>query len=1142
MKFNLTLETEKNSNTVGKLPHNRIAGNKEGGSSFLKNLKKGQQVTGTVLEVTDQIILKLCGQKVSTTKEVLPNAVPGDEKIFEVTKVTGNTIELMLAGEDEAKGRPNAIVQLEKDKDNFLTLYEKKLQDAKKEKDVNHIKSNLEEAARRLTEHDYQQLEEEGFAVDKLSVEELCLELSRAKAEQIKREKPIYRIQTEATKQQIAARLTAENLPVTEEAVQKVAAAMNFGKAAQQMEDKVVKTLIANDFEPTIANIYKACYSGKVKGEELAQRLTQKAWEELRPQVEEVITEAGYPVNQENLEDAKWLIENRLPLTKHTFAYKKELEIIKTDLTKEQLLDRIMTAMKNGTAPLEASLHSDPEFSYEKLMEDIHSITQDTLVQAVRAQEKLTIDNLVFLGGKNAASDMDNSEIDTSGVTDAGKEFEAARKVRESVGASDNDDGNRNTEGKESQPERARKAAESRYTLEEIKAHRQLEEIRLKMTKEATVKLEKMGISIPTEPLEKVVDALRELEDRYYRELLEASNVEPSENNMQILRETSQSVLQLQQTPVYVLGTTLFENRTITIPEILSEGNKLQVKLIQAGEAYEPLMTAPNKEYGDSIQKAFGNMESLLSELAIENTKANQRAVRILGYNGIEINKENIAKVKSYDLEVVTMIHGLHPAVTVKMIREGHDPLDMPIRELNQTIDRMREEQGITSDEKFSTYLRKLEKSDGITPEERKAYIGIYRLLHQVEKSDGAALGAVLKAGQEVTLEHLLTAVRTHRKGGMDVAVDDAFGMLQEVSYDGETITDQLAYMKQLLKQMKDSLSPGKLKNIPEMPTQAEEGQEPSTTDSTQAFSVEPEVWSKVKDISAEKLFELLSQTESLPSKENEIYAEKVREFREICKNADPAIRFLNEFEIPCNSSNIRMAEHILSNNDSGVKKLFYIKNKENSKNSENILKKTADLTDTLIDKNSMQKAYEEFEQKAQAALEQVMGDEIIDSRKLAERKSIAQQMTFLKTLADKEFYRIPIETEHGVTNMNLTIVRGSGNTGKVNVTAWSDKIGKVKAELSLKDEKLNGYISCNDREALEALQRSSDRIEQLAKEDGLTIQKLDYILQKKDGDGAFYPYSGEEEKSSTAGADSERKLYRLAKALVLTVQAAEGR
>ena len=140
----------------------------------------------------------------------------------------------------------------------------------------------------------------------------------------------------------------------------------------------------------------------------------------------------------------------------------------------------------------------------------------------------------------------------------------------------------------------------------------------------------------------------------------------------------------------------------------------------------------------------------------------------------------------------------------------------------------MREEQGITSDEKFSTYLRKLEKTDGITPEERKAYIGIYRLLHQVEKSDGAALGAVLKAGQEVTLEHLLTAVRTHRKGGMDAAVDDAFGMLQEVSYDGETITDQLADMKQLLKQMKDFLSPGKLKNIPEMPTQAEEGQEPS--------------------------------------------------------------------------------------------------------------------------------------------------------------------------------------------------------------------------------------------------------------------------------------------------------------------------
>ncbi len=1195
MKFNLSLETEKNTNAAGRLAYNRIEGDKETGLSFRK---KGQQITGTVIAVTDQVVLDLCGQKVSTSKEILPNVVPGDEKTFEVTKVTGNIIELMLIGEDVGKGRPSAVtlMQLDKDKDNFLTLYEKKAQYAEKEKDVDHIKKNLEEVALKLTEQDYERLEEEGFAVDKLSVEELCLELNRTKAEQIRRENPIYRIQTEASKQQIAARLAAENLPVTEESIQKVASALNFGKAAQRIDDKAVKTLIANDSEPTIANLYKACYSGEIKGQEPARRLTAKAWEELKPQVEEVIAEAGYPVNEENLEEAKWLIENRLPLTKQTFAYKKELEAIKTDLTKEQLFDWVMTAMKNGTAPLEASLHSNPEFSYGKLMGEIHSISQDTLSQAVQNQEELTIKNLAFLAGRvgktgetektvktgeNSADNIcqsaagtsakaDVSEgMETSGEADVSRKGEetfdkadvsrkreetfgkenVSRKGEETSGKADisvwTDDSegtgsgkelevpravgeknevfneeNTETEGKEI--ETSPEAAKREYAIDEIKAHRQLEEIRLKMTKEAAARLDKMGVSVRTEPLEKVVDALRELEDQYYRELLTAADADTSEKNMQILRETTQSVLQLKQTPVSVLGATLPENRSITIQRLLTEGNHLQARYMQAGEAYETLMTVPNREYGDSIQKAFMNMGPLLSELAIEDTQANQRAVRILGYNGIEITKENIAKVKSYDLEVTTMLRNLHPAVTVRMIKEGYNPLDMPIRELNQTIARMREEQGITSDEKFSTYLRKLEKTDGITQEERKAYIGIYRLLHQVEKSDGAALGAILKAEQEVTLDHLLTAVRTYRKGGMDAAVNDTFGMLQEVSYKGETISEQLDYMKQLVTQVKDSLSPGKLKNI--------------------TFSSEPEIWNRMKDISMEKLFELLTQTESMPSEENEIYTEKVKELREICENADTEIRFLNELKVPCNVSNIRMANHILSNDDSPIKKLFHLKNKKNSRNSENILKETTELTDTLIDKNSMQKAYEEFEQKAQAALEQAMGEEMIDSRMLAERKNIAQQMTFLKTLAEKEFYRIPIETGHGITNMNLTIIRGAENAGKVNVTVWSDKIGNVRAELSLKKEKLNGYISCNDREGLEALQKASGIIGQMAEEDGLVLQKLDYVLQKKDAEGNIYPYSGKEEDHAEVGAEDERKLYRLAKALVLTVQAAESR
>jgi len=44
--------------------------------------------------------------------------------------------------------------------------------------------------------------------------------------------------------------------------------------------------------------------------------------------------------------------------------------------------------------------------------------------------------------------------------------------------------------------------------------------------------------------------------------------------------------------------------------------------------------TQVDASYGDSIQKAFASVPNLLKELGMEDTNVNERAVRILGYNG----------------------------------------------------------------------------------------------------------------------------------------------------------------------------------------------------------------------------------------------------------------------------------------------------------------------------------------------------------------------------------------------------------------------------------------------------------------------------------------------------------------------------
>jgi hypothetical protein len=715
-----------------------------------------------------------------------------------------------------------------------------------------------------------------------------------------------------------------------------------------------------------------------------------------------------------------------------------------------------------------------------------------------------------------------------------------------------------------------------------------MEEIRLKMTLEAAGKLEKKGFSIETERLEKVVEELRKLEESYYRSLLKEADADTLEQSVQLLKETTQNIESLKYIPCYVLGSTLSLRNSTTIPSLLSEGMKLQAEFTKAGTAYETLMTVPNSEYGDSMKRAFANMDSLLREMNIENTEQNKRAVRILGYNQMEISQETIDMVKDYDLQMNSLIQNLHPAVTVRMIREGIDPLQMPVSELNRTIDRIKEEQGITAEEKFSTYLRNLEKTDGISKEERKAYIGIYRLLYNVEKSDGAALGSVIKAGREVTLEHLLSALLTGKKGALDTVVNDEFGTLQSISHSKETITEQLSfinsrfnkqdtvqerketvtleagdvdgksveqaagqgpkeiteteqgeYLNRILKLISEEISPQKLKEAGQSAVSS--GTVQSKAASAPSQSSERTIWDSIKDQPVDKLLEQLrdAKEEQVDYKEN--YTQKINEIRELCRTSEQAIRFLNDFEIPGTPQSILLANHILSNGESPVKKLLKIKNENNVENSENSLKELNEITDKLNDKHSMEEVFEQLETDAKTVLNKAYSEEKIDFLRLAELKSIGQQVTFLRTLAGKEFYRIPIETDNVVTNMNLTILRGTGMSGKVSVTVWSGQLGNIKADFTLKDKALKGFISSDSRNGLDRLKENSGEIETAARENGVTLKSMDFSILRRDSETYSYQNHLYGSKETSSGNDNERTLYGIAKAVVRTVVLAQN-
>lgn len=67
--------------------------------------------------------------------------------------------------------------------------------------------------------------------------------------------------------------------------------------------------------------------------------------------------------------------------------------------------------------------------------------------------------------------------------------------------------------------------------------------------------------------------------------------------------------------------------------------------------------------------------------------------------------------------------------------------------QLNEAATEIRSQISTRDDSKFSEFLWKLEKNNEITEDERTTYIGIYRLIAQVEKSDGAVIGSLVNQG-----------------------------------------------------------------------------------------------------------------------------------------------------------------------------------------------------------------------------------------------------------------------------------------------------------------------------------------------------------------------------------------------------------
>ena len=848
------------------------------------------------------------------------------------------------------------------------------------ETDAQTLHNQMAVYAHTISAEDYRQMQEDGFDPMDMEAHTIVTVTDRIKVALAKGGADVEKLggisdaKIEAMtdgagqKAQLERAIEGRDVPVDDTLLQEAETAMRKGQElTDPLSQDSVKYMMKQELTPTIDHVYQACFAAgggasAVSGQ-MGSDVVNDLPDQLRQQMEAVITQAGLEVDAQTTADCVWMMENDIPVTSEHLTYLQELRGMELPVSEEVLTKRIADAVAQGERPGDAMLI--PGYSPMERAEQTYQQQQEALNQ--------------------------------------------------------------------------------------ITAARQREEARLMLSVQANYTLLSKGVAIDTMAIEEVVTQLQSLEESYISYLTGAETPEDVKRNVETYQTFTQQVDEMKTMPAALLGQ-LPDITRRTVAQINEAGNGQKDTYEKAQQRYETLWTAPRRDLGDSIQKAFANVDDILEDLSLETTEANRRAVRILAYNEMELTEENISRIRSTDESVQRMFRSMTPAVVTQMIREGRNPLDLSVQELTDTADQMMQEQGSnTPAEKYAAYLWQLEHTGDITETERESYIGIYRLIHQVQAGDGAAVGALIAQGTDVTLRNLMTAVRSGKHSGREYAIDDQFGALE--SFDKETlsITDQIemAFQANCLYDAGDEMTPVRMKRF---------GGEEAYMDLT------PEQFrDQLQDMADEAVIQQEKQ-------QQDAYAQQVRQtVAQALESEEEIYRILERYDIPETPAYLLGLSEMRRDRNSVFRNLSSY---ATSNDQEQVT--ISDLIEDLIEDygeaiktpEEMAEAQHKLEETAENVMKNMLVEKDVTSIDVRGMKLVMTQIQALGQMAKhSETYHIPILVEDEVGDLSLKIVRGTEKKGLVDVALSMEQTGAVHGSFRYEAGEISGEVTFERKE-----------------------------------------------------------------------------
>ena len=819
-----------------------------------------------------------------------------------------------------------------------------------------------------------------------------------------------------------------------------------------QVGNNDILYLLKNKMPLNQENLYKAHYSGQqsrqASGEtaEQVQSQAAQAWNELprtlQAQLQHIIEQAGIPVDNQSMGGAAQMLANDIPVT---------TDSMRTYMEMQAQVGTPMDALPTGEQ-MNAQQEQDITDKADKLQQAVESLTETDIIETVRAGKPLTI--AAMLAAREDAAGAGNAGHSNAETGKWADQNHPQSDLKLSMGM-------------------------TQQSLREVTALRQLEELRLSMTQQAAVRMLKQDINIDTRDLSQVVANLRCVEAQMTRELFARNGVAATEENITVYTELQRDMQAIGYASVVRLGAlfdaeklanTATDTEAVQMQSNTDRGNALRMISVRglatlvAGEEaggqgivvpnrdlamagsgsqtagdssdtirrpanfaamereYDALGTAPRADMGDSIRKAFANVDAILQDMNLPADAEHVRAVRILGYNSIAITVENLQQVLQYDREVNDLITACQPGAVLSMIRDGINPLDLSVEELNRTLRDRNYQAGVKETEDFATFLRDVERRGEISPEERSGYIGIYRVLKKLERSGDREAGYLFANGSRLTVRNLITAMRSRKAAGMDVSVDDDFGLLTGMQTRGTKMDAQIeaafSYEAELDAREDDS--------------------ENAKTIETAQDAVNP--WQEIEED------DVLAETEQFLQKQN---------LEESALNTQAANMILHGIDTPESMNVYNLLAQVMKNLHFEDHTTEDAVDTETGAMARSLAGENIDLPfepDSLLEQlgrgDALSLTYADLQQQLVERMymqAQLGGTQTVDFHNL---KLVQAGFRILGSMAKRQQYQIPVATETGTKLVNLTLQSGTDQSGTIDIQLPSAKFGRLSATL----------------------------------------------------------------------------------------------